>query len=81
MSSWHTETRGRFRWLETVEDGDEGIEIRMTRTELACGLVVERVTGARTPLVFITDAAGVELTVTAEQSVELGAALGELPGH
>lgn len=80
MSSFHTERRGRFRWLETVED-DEGVTLRTARTEFACGLVVERVDGARTPLVFITDAAGVELTVTAEQSVELGAALSELPGN
>lgn len=42
---------------------------------------MERVDGAHTPLVFIIDAAGVELTVTMEQSAELSAALGELPGH
>lgn len=78
MNALHSQTRGRFVWLETVEC-DAGVTIRTARAELPTGLVIERVDGADEPLVFVTDAAGREITVTTEQSAELFAALSELP--
>lgn len=83
MSALHGEARGRFQWLETVED-DAGLTIRTARAQLPSGLVVERVNAcggddADEGAVFISDVAGCEVTLTTAQSVELGAALGELP--
>lgn len=78
MSSWHSESRGRYRWSRTVEC-DAGVTIRTARAEIAGGLVIERVDGAAAPIVFVTDVAGCEVTLTVEQSAALGAALGELP--
>lgn len=83
MNQLHTEARGRFRWLQTVEH-DDGLTIRTARTELPTGLVIERVDtcqhdGADVSRVFVTDPAGCEVTLSAEQSTELGVALGELP--
>lgn len=50
MSSWHSESRGRYRWLRTVEC-DADVTIRTARAELAGGLVIERVDAAAAPLV------------------------------
>ncbi len=78
MTSLHIETRGRFRWLATVED-DADLTLRTARAVLPCGLVVERVDGAGAPILFVTDLTGCEVTLTMQQSTELAAALGELP--
>lgn len=83
MSALHTETRGRFRWLQTVEDAD-GLTIRTARAELSSGIVVECVTTCDSTdvdgaVVFVTDLAGCEATLTTEQATELVAALSELP--
>lgn len=79
MSSLHTETRGRFRWLRTTECDDADVTILTARAELPTGLIVERIDGAAAPIVFVTDASGREVELSPEQSAELGAALGELP--
>ncbi len=84
MSAWHTETRGRFRWAESVED-DGDLTIRCARAELPSGLTVERVDtcepgdGPDAAVIFVTDRGGCEVTVTVEQAAELAAALTELP--
>lgn len=83
VNSLHTETRGRFRWLETVED-DDGLTFRTVRVCLPGGLAVERVEtcghdGEDVTVVFVGDRAGNEMVLTTQQSTELGAALGELP--
>ncbi len=62
VNALHTETHGRFRWLRTVEC-DADVTIRTARAELPTGLVIERVDGANTPLVFVTDLAGSEVTL------------------
>ncbi len=83
MNQLHTETLGRFRWLQTVEC-DAGVTIRTARARLPTGLIVERVNtcerdGADVAIVFVTDLAGCEVTLSTEQSAELGLALDELP--
>lgn len=79
MNQLHTETRGRFRWLQTMEC-EAGVTIRTARAQLSCGVVIERVDSAGAPLVFVTDLTGCEVTLSVGQSAELGVALGELPG-
>ncbi|MPZ65362.1 MAG: hypothetical protein GEU83_07530 [Pseudonocardiaceae bacterium] len=85
MNQLQTETRGRFRWLKTVEcDDDAGVTFRTARAQLPTGLFVERVNtcegdGTVAAMVFVTDLAGCEVTLSTEQSAELRAALGELP--
>lgn len=78
MTSLHIETRGRFRWLETVEC-DADLTLRTARAVLPSGLVVERVDGAGAPILFVTDLTGCEVTLIMQQSTELSAALAELP--
>lgn len=76
MSSLHTETRGRFRWLETVEcDADLTIPPHAPSRRGRC----RTVDGADVPIVFVTDLAGGEVTLTVQQAAELVAALCELP--
>lgn len=83
MNQLHNETRGHFRWLQTVEC-DADVTIRTARARLPTGLIVERVNtcerdGADVAIVFVTDLAGCEVTLSTEQTAELGLALGELP--
>jgi hypothetical protein len=78
VNALHTETRGQFRWLLTVEC-DADVTIRTARAELPTGLVIERMDGAHVPLAFVTDLAGSEVTLSMEQADELANALGELP--
>lgn len=81
MNHLHTETRGAFRWLRTAEcDDDAGVTFRTAPAQLSTGLIVERVVtyerdGADVTMVFVTDLAGCEVGLPAEQSAELG----ELP--
>jgi hypothetical protein len=78
MNALHTETRGSFRWLQIVECDDD-VTIRTARAQLPTGLVVERVEAGAVPVMFVTDLAGSEVTLTAEQAAELAIALDELP--
>jgi hypothetical protein len=80
VSALHTETRGRFRWLCTVEDCD-GATVHTARTELPSGVTVERITthdpAGECAVVFVTDLADGEITLSAGEAVELRAALDE----